>query len=158
MALHKSKQVAAGYPVLTPVNAVGGMTIVSEYVTKAGLALNDVIEMGAIPEGCIVTEFKAVIQDLDSNGTPLVSLDAGLLSGEYGSDDSARTCGAQFLSGDTTGRAGGVVTSTVLAGHILTPTDAPRGFGFKIAAAAATLVVGAKIRTYVHVIPAPSGI
>lgn len=153
MALRQSKQVKAGYPVLTPTDANCGSFIVAEYEVETGLALNDVIEMGGIPENCIVAGVKFAFADCDSNGTPTMSFDAGILSGDYGSTDGARTCGAQFLSGDTTARAGGVVTSTVLAGQMLASSDTVRGFGLKVAAAAATLTVGAKIRAILHVLP-----
>jgi hypothetical protein len=157
MALRQSKQVVIGYPVLTPDDATCGAFIVSEYVVETGLALNDVIEMGGIPDQCIVLSASAVFEDCDSNGTPLIAFDMGLLSGTYGVKDNARTCGSEFLSADTTARTGGRVASTRLAGAILTPTDTVRPFGLKVQAAAATLTVGAKIRTIVHVLNAPVG-
>lgn len=158
MALRQSKQIVIGYPVIPPLNAAAGALLVHEYKVEAGLALNDVIEMGGIPEGCIVTSFRAVMEDADSNGSPTIALDAGLISGEFGKKDNARTCGTEFLAADTTARAGGVIVSTRPAGHLLVPDVAVRGFGFKVQAAAATLTVGAKIRTYVHVAPAPVGL
>ncbi|RZI78937.1 MAG: hypothetical protein EOP38_26675 [Rubrivivax sp.] len=157
MALRQSKQILAGFPVLSPLNASCGVLLAHEYVVQTGLALNDVIEMGGIPEGCIVASARAVMEDLDSNVTPLIALDMGLISGEYGKKDNTRTCGTEFLSADVTGRTGGVAVSSRAAGHLLTPNEAVRGFGFKVQAAAATLVVGAKIRTYLQVVSAPVG-
>ncbi len=157
MALRQSKQILAGFPVLSPLNASCGVLLAHEFVVPAGLAPNDVIEMGGIPEGCIVTSVRAVFEDLDSNGTPLIALDMGLISGEYGKKDNARTCGTEFLSADVNARTGAVVVSSRTQGHLLAPSDAVRGFGFKVQAAAATLVVGAKIRTFVHVVSAPVG-
>jgi hypothetical protein len=155
--LRQSKQIVAGYPVPSAVDAVNGMVAVSEFLVPSGMVINDVIEMGAIPEGMIVTDAWVACEDLDSGG-PTITLSAGIISGVYGVVDNARTCGAEFFAASTVGQAGGVARANVAAGFLLTPNLDLVPYGLKVAAAATTPVVGAKIRMFVAMKPAPVGI
>ncbi len=154
MALRQSKQIVAGYPVPSAVDAVAGMCTVSEFIVPSGLVINDVIEMGAIPEGHIVTDVTFACEDTDSNGSPLITVQAGIISGVYGVVDAGRTCGAEFFTTNTAPQAGGVVRASVAAGLMLTPNLDVVPYGLKVVAAAATLVVGAKWRMFVWLKPA----
>ena len=153
--LRQAKQIVAGSPVINPRSADALVSQLSEFIVPTGLALNDVIEMGAIPEGCVVVGAKVVSEDLDSNGTPTITLDAGILSGVYGKVDNARTCGNEFFAASTIGQTGGVQTDNKAAGLMLTPSLDLVPYGLKVAAAAATLTVGAKIRMSVTYRSAP---
>lgn len=159
MAFRRSTQSASRVPALAAMAAALAPTIMAEYVVTAATANTDIIEMLALPAGCVVSRVTLAIDDIDSANT--VTLDVGLMNGQYlnALDDagSARTCGAEFFSGDTTGRAGGVAVSAVRAGHMLAPSQSDRSIGVKITAAM-TPVVGAKIRLYVDVAPVPPGI
>jgi hypothetical protein len=158
MALYQSKQILNGYPVVNPTQANDVTPITGEFIVPSGLALNDVIEMGGLAEGLVPVDVILVAEDLDSNGTPTVSLDAGIVSGVYGATTgAARTCGNEFFAANTAGRAGGVARADKAAGLLLTPSLDIVPFGLKVAAAAATLVVGAKIRMTVFARPAPVG-
>lgn len=161
MALRKSKQVAQRAPAQSPLEAGGTFAIVTEHViVVAEFLLNDVIEMGALPAGCVVVSPPTLtLDDLDTGAT--LTLDVGLLTGQYLSplDDAgaARVCGQEFLVGSTLGQAGGTVTSAVAAGMKLVPVNYDRSFGIKIAAAAAGAIVGAKLRFVALVANAPVG-
>ncbi len=146
MALFRSKQIVAGAPAPTPQNAVDTIAVVGDFTVPAGLALNDVIEMVGLDADLIPVDAILSAEDADSNGTPLISLDVGVLSGAYGSTDQARTCGTEFIAASIVARAGGVARMDRAAGALLAPSQSARGIGLKVAAAAATLTVGAKFR------------
>jgi hypothetical protein len=163
MALRQSKQVNARVSPLSMIDGSSAVALVFEYVctTLALMALNDIIEMGALPAGAIVVAPPLLVCDDIDTGTTL-TLTVGLMSGQYlaALDDAgaARTCGAEFFSASTIGQAGGIATSAVVAGLQLTPSSSDRSIGVKIAAAATGVTAGAKIRLIVLIAPAPVGI
>lgn len=155
--LRQSVQVAAKKPSISA-NGFEPITLVGDYTTVAGIIINDVIEMVNLPAGYVPVEAWLLSEDLDSNGTPLVTLDLGVISGTAGAADDARTCGNEGFAASTVGQAGGVASPNKAAFGLLAPTTADRGLGVKIAAAAATLVVGAKLRLTVLARPALDGV
>lgn len=124
MANFKSKQVAAGQPAAHAIDANTLITVQAEYVTKTGDAINDIVEMGAIPRNCQVID---VIVDNGALGAS-ATLDVGVLSGYYG-DLGARTMGNEFIA------AGAAVTAGVLRrtknATAVTPDTQDRSFGIK---------------------------
>ena len=159
MALRKSTQVLNRVNALALAAAAVAPTIMAEYTVTAATANADIIEMLALPAGTVPSRMTLAMDDIDTANT--VTVDVGLMSGRYLADlddaGAARTCGAEFFSADTTGRAGGVAVSAVKAGHMLSPSQSDRSIGVKITAAM-TAVVGAKIRLYVEVVPSPPGV
>jgi hypothetical protein len=158
MALYQSKQVKAGVPALSATEASCPLAVVGEFLTVAGLTANDVIEMVALPAGTVPIDVAIACEDLDTGGTPAIVLDVGVLSGNYAANDSARTCGAEFINDTNIGQAGGMASANVAAGLLLTPTLNDRSIGVKIQTAAATLATGKKIRVVALCAPAPVGI
>lgn len=160
MALRKSTQVTNRVAAPSADGANCAIPVHAEHTIVAGqFSLNDVLEMIPWPAGTIPQSVKAHVQDLDTNGTPTVTLDFGILSGAYmDSDSPARTCGTEFAAASTVGQAGGAidVTADKLLG--LAPSLTDRSIGFKVAAAAATLVAGSKIRVSAVFVPAPQGV
>ncbi len=146
MALRYSNQVLAKDPALSIMEAGCVCVDVAEFVVPTGLALNDVIEMAVLPAYAIPLRVTLIAEDCDSNGTPLIALDVGYLSGDYLSTSQSRTCGAEFLSASTIARTGGIAASALQAPFLAAPSTVDRGVGIKVQAAAATLTVGAKIR------------
>ena len=155
MALYQSRQVKAGVCAASADEANDLMAITGEFIVPAGLALNDVIEFGAYPADTMAVDLIVTTQDLDTNATPTIVLNAGILSGDYAKADASRTCGAEFISASTVGQAGGVARAVVATGLLGAPSLSDRGFGLKVATAAATLAVGAKIRATLLVTPPP---
>ena len=146
MTTHRqSKQVVARMPTPSMLNGSGITAIRGDYTTVAGIIINDVIEMGNIPADAQVVDVILTCEDLDSNGSPTITLDGGIISGTPGAVDNTRTCGTEFFAAATTGQAGGVAHTTKATATLLAPSYADRAFGLLIKAAAATLVVGAKI-------------
>ena len=158
MALYQSKQVKAGVPALSPTEASCPVAVVGEFVTVAGLTSNDVIEMVAIPAGTVPIDVSIACEDLDTSGTPAIVLDVGVLSGNYGANDAARTCGSDFINDTIIGQTGGMASANVAAGLLLTPTLNDRSIGIKVQTAAAILATGKKIRVVALCAPAPVGI
>ena len=158
MALYQSKQVKAGVCAASADEANDLMVSTGEFVVPATLAVNDVSEFGAYPADAIALDLIVATQDLDSNATPTLVLDAGILSGDYAKADSSRTCGAEFIAASTVGQAGGVAHAAVAAGLLSAPSLSDRGFGLKVTTAAATLAVGARIRVTLMVAPPPLSI
>lgn len=157
MALFKSKQIAAGRPAVTPTEASCPVVVVGEFLTVAGLTAADVIEMVAFPANTVPVEVVVVTEDLDSGGSPAITLDAGLLSGDYAATGT-RTCGAEFLNNSTIGQAGGVAKGDVAAGYLLNHSASDRSLGIKVETAAATLATGKIIRMIATFAPVPYGI
>jgi len=167
MALRKSSQAAKRAPAVGALVAAMGLTVIAEHTIVAGqFALNDVIEMLAIPAGHAVTGLKIVTDRIDSNGAPTLALDIGVMTGEWlqntvdNDGTTARTVGTEYGSALTTvGRAAGgsVVTLDTVAGLQLAASNKDRSLGIKVQAAAATLVAGAKIRLIAHFVPVPIG-
>lgn len=151
MALAQSKQVVKGFPVPAPVDSVGLVPIVAEYVVPAaGNPIGDVIEMAAIPNNCVpvdgVVHFGA--------GTAGSTLAWGLLSGSYGTKDNGRACGSEFAAAFSVAASG---IQRFGKGYVAaTQPDDTKGWGFVVAGAA--LQAGQVIRGVLYVAPAPIGI
>jgi hypothetical protein len=138
---------------MTPVASCAGDVVAELFVftlTAAVLALNDIIELGVLPANHTVVDATLVPDDLDTNGTPLMSLDVGLMSGDVGDKVSARTCGAELFSGSTAARTGVVERMSAKTGFTIAATGVDRSIGVKIAAAAATqAAAGTQLRLLV---------
>lgn len=158
MALYQSKQVKAGVPALSPTEASCPVAVVGEFVTVAGLTANDVIEMVAVPAGTVPIDVTIACEDLDTGGTPAIVLDVGVLSGNYGANDAARTCGTEFINDTIIGQTGGMVSANIAAGLLLTPTLNDRSIGIKVQTSASVLALGKKIRVVALCAPSPVGI
>lgn len=159
MALRKSIQAAARVQAPGADSVSDTVTIVSEYLTETGLVLNDVVEMCAWPAGHVLVDATLACADSDSNGTPLIGLDVGLMTGAYlaalDGSGNARTVGTEVLSASTIARAGGMAQLATAATLLLAPASTDRSLGIKVQAAAATLTVGAKWRLVAVFAPAP---
>lgn len=108
----------------------------------ASLLVNDIIDLGLLPAGCTVEDVIIDTDDLDTNGTPTISLDVGIMTGTPGDVVSARTCGQEFFAGDQTARTGGVTRMTRSQGFRVPATGADRSIGVRVATAAATWATG----------------
>lgn len=114
------------------------------------LAANDIIDLGLILANTTVADVLIDTDDLDTNGTPAISVDIGVLSGTPGDTTSVRTIGNEFFAADTTARTGGVVRMTKSAGFRVAPVGYDRSIGLKVVAAAATQATTGKLRVIVR--------
>lgn len=151
MALYQATQVAARAPLINSDSAADMVPMFGDFTVPAGgLAANDVIEMTGLPAGYVPVD---VIVDHDDFGTTLTA-DVGILSGNYGSTDPARTCGAQFLAAADLAAAAGIKRANVAGFSRIAPVagsshigqvSGDRGVGLRIASAAG-VTAGAKLR------------
>jgi len=155
--IRQSVQVAQKLPAISA-SGYEPIVIVGDYVTVAGVAATDVIEMGILPAGYVPVDAILAADDCDSNATPTITLDLGLMSGVAGVVDTARTGGSEAFAASTVAQAGGVARMALAAFTQVAPMGADRGIGVRLAAGAATLVVGAKLRLTVIARPALNGV
>lgn len=119
----------------------------------ASLALNNKAELLAHPADTQLIDLTFIVTDLDSGGSPSITINFGFLAGEFGDDDDTRVVGTDFAENSDIGQAGGVLSigKDVLAA--IAPSATTRGIGFEVSAAAATGAAGTvtAIATYVSV-------
>lgn len=139
---------------IIPLDGVAN-TVVSElftFVTTAALVAGDIIEIGQLPCYCTVADAILIFDDLDT-GTPAITVDVGLMSGEVGVMDVARTCGNELFAADVVGKAGGISRMTKVEGFRIAPVEPYRSIGIKVVAGPGTSApAGAKIalRLFYH--------
>lgn len=122
-------------------------------LTAAQLVLNNIFDLGTLPAGHKVIDAVLIPDDLDTNGTPTVALDVGILTGTPGDDvSSSRVCGAEFFSADVAARTGVISRMSLAGGFRVTPTEADRSIGLKIQAAPATAAAG-RVRLQLRIAP-----
>ncbi len=121
-------------------------------LTAAQVVNGNFFDVGLLPAYHTVVDMVLIPDDLDSNGTPTITLDVGLLSGTPGDTTSNRTIGAEFFSGDTGARTGALARMSLATGFKVLPTEADRSIGVKIAAAVATAAAG-RVRLLVTTAP-----
>lgn len=133
-----------------------GDKIVNEFfidLTAAQIAAGNIFDLGILPAFHTVVDMVLITDDLDSNGTPTITLDVGMLTGTPGDNvSSSRTCGAEFFSADTTARTGGVSRMSLATGFRVQPTGSDRSIGLKVNGAAATAAAG-RVRALVSMAP-----
>lgn len=136
---------------------------VFEYaLTATALAVGDIVELAVLPANHSVCDAILLCDDLDTNGAPAIKLDVGIMSGTVGAklnaDGSARTCGAELFSADTSAQSGAVSRMTLQSGFLINAADTDRSIGVKINTAAATqAAAGNKIRLMVCYRPTQNG-
>jgi hypothetical protein len=126
MALFKSVQAAGAsfYPIPSADGATELIASVADFVTVAGMATNDVIEMAALPAGYVVVD---IIIDTESLAGTAFTADVGIMSGAWGAGGT-RTVAAQFMTGKAFGTAG-VYRADVAGFSRVAPTTGDRSIG-----------------------------
>lgn len=98
-----------------PIGGVGGasqlLTRYASYSLTAALAAADVVEMIRVPAGAIIYSVLLKVTDLDTNGTPTITLTVG---------DGADT--DRLVTSSTIGQAGGSTTTLASTGLLYTYT------------------------------------
>lgn len=120
-------------------------------IPAAQLIAGDIIDLGTLPANHTISDAVLICDDIDTNATPLVSLDVGIMSGVPGDITSARTCGAELFSADTSARTAAISRMTLATGFKITPVQYDRSIGVKILAAPATAAAGRiRVRVFMH--------
>ncbi len=142
MALIQSKYAKGTEPLSYPSTAGEAVVARFSHQLSANPVAGDILELACIPSNCRVAEIVLDCDDLDSNGAPTVVFDVGIMSGAFGEESNARTCGAEFFSGSNVAQAGGVARPTVRTAYRTTPSNIDRGIGVKFTAISATFQAG----------------
>lgn len=153
MALLRALQVVQNLPVPVVDRATDLLPVFADYTFTGAEATNDVIEMVPLPRGYVPVDGFA---DAEDAGTT-VTANCGVLSGEYGSTDGARTCGAQFMSAKAFGTAGVYRFDVVGFSRLAPSSAADRGLGFALTSVS-TPTAGARLRLVVFCRPAIEGV
>lgn len=125
MAFRQSPQAATG-AVIGAITASQPSIVIVDYTIPAGVVVNDITELGAIPHGCRVVEAAVFSDGLGASCT----VDVGIVSGVYGKFDEARTLGSEFY-------AAAVVATDLMAPrgtknpNAFVPKESATGFGVK---------------------------
>jgi hypothetical protein len=139
---HIQSNVAKGIDSI-PYPPQAGIVVAKRYsmaVTAAMLVLNNILEIAPLPNGLVPVDVTLVTDDLDT-GTALV-LDVGIMSGVFGSNDQARTCGNEIIAGSNIGQTGGSVRASKKEAFRIGAANTHRSIGVKIATAPTTPAAG----------------
>ena len=144
MALIKSNVALNRIPPVMPV-AQENVTSRVAMALKAGDSIaTNVLAMCVLPAGCILLGYIVNAGKVDSNATPLVTFDLGVVNAAGTAISTAAVDGgAKWLAGSTLAQNGGIVlsTATKAAADVVSavvPTDYDRSIGIAFAASSAT--------------------
>lgn len=132
-----------------------GEIIVNQFfidLTVGQVVNGNFFDLGVLPAYHTIVDMILIPDDLDSNGTPTVTLDVGLVSGTPGDATSNRTIGAEFFSADIGVRTGALSRMSLVSGFKVIATETDRSIGVKISAAAATAAAG-RVRVLAFMAP-----
>lgn len=107
-----------------------------EYNLAAALVLNDIIELGQLPEDCVPVDCILDADDLDTGGAPAITLSVGALNAAKNDlDVTELNGGAAWIVASNIGQAGGIArpTTTTLS-RVQPSATTRRSVGIKIAA------------------------
>jgi hypothetical protein len=145
MATQKSKMALGQKPVPSLMSAlVTG--ILYEHVTTGALAAGDIIEMGPIESLVKPVEVTLLADDLDTNGTPTITLTVGILNAAKTDIDAAAT--STWMAASTIGQTGGRASATSANCYLsgASAQGVTRTLGIKVVTGPATpAAAGAKI-------------
>lgn len=120
-------------------------------VTAAQLVVGNIFDIGILPAGHAVTDFQLACDDLDSNGTPTLAVDVGIMSGTPGDVISARTSGNELIAGSAAAQAASLVRMSSQNPVKLIAVGFDRSIGVKVTVAPATAAAGRlRLRVLMH--------
>ena len=144
MAIIKSSTVLGTTPAPQVLDATPMTVNETVSLIAAQSAINNVVELAILPAGCVPISYVLDLDDLDSNGTPTITADLGIINAaETAVSTAAADGGAKWLTANTAAQNGGIVLSNAskAAYDILkavTPVDYNRIVGIVFPAGAAT--------------------
>lgn len=132
-----------------------GDVVVNEYfidVTAAQIDADNMFDLGPLPANHTMVDAILIPDDLDTGGSPALTLDVGILSGEVGDATSDRTIGAEFFSASTAAQGATPTRMSLATGFKVKPTSTDRSIGVKVVTDAATAAAG-RIRLLAFMAP-----
>lgn len=125
-------------------------------VTPAMLVAGNIFDIGILPAGHTVIDAILCPTDLDTNGTPTITLDVGIMSGFIGNTTDVRTSGAEIFAASNAAQTGSVARPTLPSAFSITAAPINRSIGVKVVTGPATAAAG-RIKLIVWVAPVNSG-
>lgn len=98
------------------------------YTVIAALVVSDTVAMCTLPANHVPVFCILTSSDLDTDGSPAIVLDVGVLDGDTDA----------LVDGSTIGQAGGIQLMNAVAGIQLAPTTSDRSIGVTVQVAPAT--------------------
>lgn len=141
MTIFNSKT-ALGQDMVPSLNTKVGAVIAYEYVTTAVLAAGDIIKLGTLEANVKPLHCALVTDDLDTGGSPAITLTAGILNAAGTDIDAAAT--SSWITASTIGQAGGYAPSTSGNAYLSGASSVNRQLGIKVVAGPATSAVAGK--------------
>lgn len=140
MTLIQSKYAKGLIPI--PYPAFAGAVVAHRYWHQLATApaANDILELAALPHDCRVVDVILDSDDMDSGAT--LAFDVGVMSGDFGDNDPARTIGNEFFAASNVAQAGGVARPTKKEAFRTAPVGSDRSIGLKFTAAATGFASG----------------
>lgn len=134
-----SKQITTKRP---PMTASGAHDLVCAQATfdlTEALEASDVIEMLVLPAGHKLVDAVLDTADVDTGGSPAVTLHVGTMAGTpYDATFASRDVTANIISASTVGQTGGVARASVTGFTKIAAQDTDRSIGVKCGTAPAT--------------------
>lgn len=131
-----------------------GDEVVQDYyidVTAGQLTLNAMFDLGVLPAGHTISDAILIADDLDTDATPAITLNAGIMSGTPGDAASDRTVGTELFSASTAAQTGVAERASAKTAFIILPSDSHRSIGVKVAAAPDAAAAGRiRLRVWMH--------
>jgi len=147
MAIYKSKAALGQAPVQS-LNSALVAGLLYEYVTGAALAAGDIIQMGTLEAGVKPVDALLITDDLDTNGTPTITLTVGILNAAGTDIDAAAT--STWIAASTAAQTGGHSRATSASPYLSSVSAESRQLGIKVVAGPATFAgVGKKVAVVV---------
>src|SRR5262249_4243576 len=116
---------------------------VYDSAVDGNLANGDTFFACFLPDQCIPVDWTLDVDDLDSNGTPTIAFDFGILTAaQTGVSTATADGGAKWASAATTAQAGGALRPTTVATWRPQSALANRAVGLVLSAGAATFQAG----------------
>lgn len=113
MAKIQTKYASGKLPMPIPVAQENLSIYVELDVTAAQIEAGNVFDMLILPADCIPVGYVLTATDMDSNGTPALTLDLGILNdAETAISTDAADGGDEWIDGSTVGQAGGIALHT----------------------------------------------
>lgn len=129
-----------------------GIVVVNDFfidLVAGDLVTDKMFDLGILPNGHDLLDAVLISDDLDTDGTPAVTLDVGLLTGTVGDATSDRAMGDEIFAASTVGQAGTAARATAKGAFLVKASDADRSIGLKVKLQPDVAAAGrVRLRTY----------
>jgi len=134
-----SSQVAAQNPPITASGAKDLVVAQATFALSGALGVNNVIEMLVLPAGHKLVDAILDTTDLDTGGSPTITLNVGTMAGTpFDPTFASRAVTANIISATNVGQTGGVARAAVTGFSNIAAMNEDRSIGVSVQAGPAT--------------------